>query len=158
MAHWSALWADLMGAEPAFMVTQELASHAAGGRATLIPAQDAELAAAHRASRERLEAALAALDHGRIGVAPADLTIALAAIALLRGWCRWIRQFGDSSVPYLLGQFVHRAGHIALRPDALLVELEALPLDSVLQMSGYTADIERVPWLEGQRLRFLIRP
>ncbi len=47
-----------------------------------------------------------------LGLPEADLTITLTAIALLRLWARWLRQFGDSSVPYVLKNFVRRAGRI----------------------------------------------
>jgi len=159
IARWSAAWMNITGNEPTFVVAQELTAHAARAGAAIVvePQDDIAPARTHRSSQERLVAALAALDHGQIGASTADLTIALAAIALLRGWCRWLRQFGDSSVPYLLKQFVDRRGGISVQPDGLLIELAPLPLDIALQMSGYTAEIQRVPWLDGRSIQFLIR-
>jgi len=159
IARWSATWVDITGSEPTFVVAQELAAHTARAGSAIVvgPGDDIAPARMHRSSQERLVAALAALDHGQIGSSTADLTIALAAIALLRGWCRWLHQFGESSVPYLLKQFVDRRGGISARPDRLLIELAPMPLDIVLQMSGYTAEIQRVPWLGGRSMQFLIR-
>lgn len=135
LAGWRVAWSELTGAEPALPLEPGPAALGEGGR-------------------ERLLAALAALGHGGLGLAAPDLTIGLAATALLRGWCRWLRNFGDSSVPYLLSQFIHRSGAVTARPDGLLVELAPLPLDVMLEISGYTAAIERVPWLDGGSVRF----
>jgi hypothetical protein len=156
MERWSATWARLAGHEPTFVLGQELAAHA-GPRALVAGAGDDASAARHQSSRSSLEAALDALEHGRLGEPMADLTVAITAVALLRGWCRWMPHFGESSVPYLLKHFVHRPGAVSARPDGLLVELAPLPLDMIIRMSGYTADIESAPWLGGQRLRFLMQ-
>jgi hypothetical protein len=120
-------------------------------------AQTAEESAAHRAGRERLLAALAALEGGELGLPAADLTVALTALAILRLWARWLRQFAGSSAPYLLAQFIQRPGRFYRRADGLLIELERRPLDLVLDIAGYTADLERVPWLGGQKIRFQVQ-
>ena len=95
-----------------------------------------------------------ALDHGRLGLLQVDLTVGLAASALLRLWARWLPQFAQASVPYLLSEFIHRPGWMSRRPDGLLIEVESRPLDIVLEMSGYLAELERVPWLGNQNIRF----
>ncbi|HEU5015932.1 MAG TPA: hypothetical protein VFT66_25640, partial [Roseiflexaceae bacterium] len=156
ISEWSAAWADLTGVLPALVADDRLAPFI-GATTYVMPGDDTELATTHHAGRERLLAAHGVLEHGQLGLPDADLTIMLTAIALLRLWARWLRQFGDSSVPYVLKNFVRRAGRISNRPDGLLVELEPLPLDIVLTMSGYTSDLERVPWLNGRRIQFSIR-
>jgi hypothetical protein len=113
-----------------------------------------ELEEAHRAGQERLAAALAAVHYGRLGLPEVDLTLDLLAIALLRLWARWLRQFGGSRVPYLLTNFLLRPGRIYSAPGQLTLELPALPLDIVLEMAGYTATLARVPWLGGRHLHF----
>jgi hypothetical protein len=113
-----------------------------------------ELATTHRAGREALLAALEALDDGRLGVPEADLTTALAAVVLLHVWARWLRQFAASSVPYLLTNFIRRPGRVYTDANSILVEMEPRPLDVVIHMAGYTAELERVPWLGHRRVRF----
>lgn len=125
--------------------------------AALLETQISETRAVHATSRARLDLALRALDYGQPGDAMAELTITITAIALLRGWCRWMRQFGDSSIAYLLKNFIHRPGRILQQRDGFQIELSALPLDMVLQISGYTSTIERLPWLDGRSLHFLIQ-
>jgi hypothetical protein len=38
----------------------------------------------------------------------------------------------------------------------LWVEIERRPLDIVIEMAGYTADLERVAWLGGRSVRFRV--
>lgn len=147
VTEWRAAWAEITGHTPALIADDALGIDPTVGVAQRVTP----------AGRERLASALAALEHGQLGLPDADLTVALTAIALLRLWARWLRQFADSSVPYLLKNFVRRAGRIIDRPDGLLVELEPLPLDIVVEMAGYTAALERVPWLDGRQLRFSLR-
>jgi hypothetical protein len=107
-----------------------------------------------RTGQEALLAALEALDHGRLGVPDADLTVAVAAIAFLRVWARWLRQFAASSVPYLLANFIRRPGRVYVDGNGILVEMESRPLDVVIHMAGYTTELERAPWLGQRRVRF----
>ena len=81
----------------------------------------------------------------------------MAAIACLRLWARWLRQFSFSSAPYLLQHFVRRPGRVTVDVDELLIELEPRPLDMVIEMAGYTSELEQVPWLGGRRVRFTMR-
>jgi len=111
----------------------------------------------HHVSRERLADALHAFGRGRLGAPDVDLTVALTSATLLRVWARWLRQFADSSVLYLLTNFIRRRGRIWLDDDTLWVELERQPLDIVIEMAGYTADLENVPWLGSRRVRFGMR-
>jgi hypothetical protein len=113
-----------------------------------------ELGAAHRTGHEALLAAWAALEDGRLGLPEADLTIALTAMASLRVWARWLRQFAASSVPYLLANFIRRPGWVYTDDHSVLVEMEPRPLDIIIDMAGYTADLERIPWLGQRRVRF----
>ena len=101
-----------------------------------------------------LPAALDAFAKGSLGVPLADLTFALAAGSLLRLWARWLPRFSSSTNPYLLRNFVRRPGRIRASGDLLYVELESLPLDVVLEMSGYTSITPPVPWLGGRRIGF----
>jgi hypothetical protein len=117
---------------------------------------ESDLLDSHHLDRAALLAALAALDNGRLDMPAADLTVALTAIALLRVWSRWLRGFADSSVPYLLDQFIRRAGRVLDGPE-VVAELEPRPLDMILEMAGYTQALERVPWLGHRRLRFRLR-
>lgn len=111
----------------------------------------------HTRAASSLRDALQTLDATCLGLPEADLTIALTATVILRLWARWLRQFANSSVAYLLDNFIRRAGNIVVSDDMLIVELESRPLDVVLDMAGYTSDLERIPWLGNRHLRFEIR-
>lgn len=102
---------------------------------------------------DTLVTALHALGSGRVGVPDADLTLDLTAAALLRLWAVWLKKLTGSSVPYLLENAVRRPGRVVRRGDKLEVWLEPAPLDVVLEMSGYLAELESVPWL-GRRVTF----
>jgi hypothetical protein len=115
---------------------------------------DPQLLEASAADRETLAGALAALDGGALGIDEADLVIALAAIAVVRTWARWLRQFAASSVPWLLDKFIRRPGKIRVGESAILVELDPRPLDIVIEMAGYASDIHRVTWLGGRNIIF----
>jgi hypothetical protein len=157
VAEWLALWVDIHGRPPAWIVADAPLAGRLPARAPIMAVgvdSGGELEEAHRAGQERLAAALAAVHYGRLGLPEVDLTLDLLAIALLRLWARWLRQFGGSSVPYLLTNFVRRPGRIYSAPGQLTLELPALPLDIVLEMAGYTATLARVPWLGGRHLHF----
>jgi hypothetical protein len=163
---WQSAWAAATGHHlAAVVVDAALAEHLAGlsgvtltvapvGEAISAPDPLSSEEAAHQAGRAALVAALAALDGSQLGVPEADLTIALLAAALLRLWARWLRPFADSSLPYLLDQFIRRPGRLTWRPPELLVTLEHRPLDVVLDMAGYLAPLEQVPGTNGRRVRF----
>jgi hypothetical protein len=85
----------------------------------------------------------------------ADLSDDLAgrvAVAVLRAWSRWLSNFEDSSVPYLLANFVRRPGRLRWTADRLVVELAPRPLDVVVRLAGYDQDLESVPWLGDRRV------
>ncbi len=107
--------------------------------------------------REALLKALASLERGCLGLPDTDVPLSLLVIVLLRVWARWLQRFSESSVPYLLENFIRRPGLIRLGKDGILVEMENRSLDVVLEMAGYTADIEAAPWLGESRVRFQIR-
>ena len=87
-------------------------------------------------------AALASLEAGRLGLPEADLTFALASVAVLRLWARWLPRFGASSVPFLLEHFIRRRGRLFIGERRLEVELEPSGFDVVLEMAGYLGDLE----------------
>jgi hypothetical protein len=101
--------------------------------------------------------ALAFPDDGQTGNPSFDLTIAAATRLLLRMWARWLRGFSNSSPAFLSDNFIRRRGQIYVEKDVLLIELEQRPLDVVVEMAGYLADLERVPWLPGKRIKFALR-
>jgi hypothetical protein len=129
IADWQEIWRESTGADP----------------------QPLE---ASGAERETFAAALSALGRGALGIGEADLVIALSAIAVVRAWARWLRQFAGSSTPWLLDNFVRRSGGIRIGESAILVELDRHPLDIVIEMAGYASDIHRVPWLGGRNIIF----
>lgn len=97
---------------------------------------------------------LADLTDGRLGVTPVDDLLGRVAVAVLRAWSRWLNQFAESSIPYLLTHFVRRPGRLRWAPDRLTVELAPRLLDVVVQLAGYDQDLESVPWLGGKRVVF----
>jgi hypothetical protein len=113
-------------------------------------------AEAHHSGREELRSALDAFCHGRLGIPEADLTMGLTAIALLRLWSRWLRGFADSSVPFLLQNFIRRPGRVWTESEVIRVEIAPKPLDLVLEMAGYTAELAGIPWLGGRRVQFCL--
>ena len=86
-----------------------------------------------------------------------DRTIAAVTCLLLRMWARWLRGFSDSSQEFLIDSFFRRPGRIYAAKDFLLVELDQRPLDVVMEMAGYLADLELVPWLPGKRIKFSLK-
>ena len=89
------------------------------------------------------------------GHAHVDHNIDMIATAVLRHWARWLRRFSDSSTPFLLGEMIRRPGRVLTDARGIAVELARRPLDLVLDMAGYLAEIESVPWLGGRRVRFV---
>ena len=97
---------------------------------------------------------LGAVEEGQTGYPQLDQTIAILACLLLRMWSRWLRGFSDSSLAFIVDNFIRRQGRLYSEKDVILVELERRPLDLVMEMAGYLADLERVPWLPGKRIKF----
>ena len=48
---------------------------------------------------------------------------------------------------------IRQPGRVVVGPEVLLVEMDQSPLDIVIDMAGYKAEIELVPWLD-RRVRF----
>ncbi|MBP2328886.1 hypothetical protein JOF56_009271 [Kibdelosporangium banguiense] len=116
-----------------------------------------EVISAARAQRFTLDSDPAAeLPDGLLGVPSADATIGLVSVAVLRAWSRWLGQFAGSSLGYLVGHFLCRAGTVHLTEDEIVVELTGGPLDVVLQLAGYDAPIATVPWLGGRSVTYRI--
>ena len=156
LVSWSSTWEEATGYPPVLVGDGSFKqiAHRKGAPSIVRPHTTSAEAAAHRASHERLDAALSALAENTLGLPSEDLAIGLLAISLLRVWAHWLRQFGDSSVPYLLDQFIRRPGWISVRPDSTVIELASRPLDIVVQMSGYATEIEGVPWLGGRHIQY----
>lgn len=87
---------------------------------------------------------------------PLAAPLLLTGVHLLRLWSRWLRGVSNSGIPYLLRNFVRRAGSIELRHDRLLVKLNPAPLDTVLEMSGYLSQTPAIPWLGDRPVVFRI--
>ena len=168
VTEWLNLWeeatgrrADLVVCDGSLADVTDLRPDSAALAVVLVPegpladpgAAPEELVTTHRTSREALLAALAGLEYGRLGVPDADLTLALTAIAVLRVWARWLRQFAASTTPYLLENFIRRPGQVSVGAQEITVNLEPRPLDIVIDVAGYSARLERVPWLDHRHLR-----
>ena len=159
LAAWRRLWVAMVGEAPDPVIGDEALADALGARPDIRVAAEVDAAQqrTHAVGRERLLAALAALDEGRLGLPALDLTMMLTASSLLRLWARWLPNFSESSVPYLLRHFIRRAGRLEVYPDYLQVELEPGPLDMVLTMAGYLTPTDRLPWLGWRSLHFHLR-
>lgn len=107
-----------------------------------------QLSAASEDSRAALRQALEELGVDHMGLPLTDWTLALAANSLIRCWVSWLRQFSSSSAPYVLGTFIRRPGSITRTDDGFLIEMDARPLDIVLEMAGYFAPFSArtEPW------------
>lgn len=109
---------------------------------------------AHARGREGLLAALRSVGRVSLGDPETDLCLSLTAIVLLRLWARWLTRFNNSSPDYLLDHFIRRSGLVQNEADSLVVGLDSRPLDLILEMAGYLAELDRVPWLGSSKLRF----
>ncbi|MGD9081599.1 MAG: hypothetical protein PVG96_19795, partial [Desulfobacterales bacterium] len=110
----------------------------------------------YKDSREALVAALKVLNNKSFEIADVDLTMALTAIAILRVWARWLKQFSGSSVAYLLTNFIRRPGRIYNGESSILVEMDSKPVDIVLEMTGYTAKMDRLSWFGNRDVSYEI--
>jgi hypothetical protein len=165
VAAWLERWEEASGERPAMVVCSRRRS--LGLRREVLPAgvevvgvADAglrghELGGAHRADREALRASLAAVRCRRFGQ-PADLVLDLLAIAVLRVWGRWLRGFSGSSTRFLLDSFVRRSGAVVVDADGLTVDLEPRPHDVVMEIAGYTAELDAGVSLGRGRIRFAV--
>jgi hypothetical protein len=161
LIEWLGVWEDATGVRPSLVADESVLVSDAfmqgrGVSVTALSERD-DLRAAHETGRTGLVAAFAALGQGRLGTPDADSTLALLTCVLLRLWARWLGRFSSSSIPYLLENFIRRGGRLHAGRDCLLIELERRSLDIVLEMAGYVAELERVPWLDGGRVRFSLR-
>jgi hypothetical protein len=95
------------------------------------------------------------LDHAQTGNPQLDLTTTIVTCLLLRMWARWLRGFSTSTVDFVVENFILRPGRLYAEKDVIHIELERRGLDLVVEMAGYFADIERVPWL-GKRIEFKV--
>jgi hypothetical protein len=91
---------------------------------------------------------------GSPGLLDARLTLALTGLSLVRAWARWLPRFAEATTPYLLHNFIRRQGEIFVTPDTIVIETDPGPLDVLLDMAGYRAEMEQVAWLGGRTVRF----
>ena len=146
---WCALWGELTGQVPVLMTADErLAPLSADDRVS----DPSSVLQEHLDGAAALDAALKVLGESS---EPRSRAASLpTAIVLLRLWARWLRRFEGSSVPYLLDHFVRRPGRIAIRDHAIVVSYDRRPLDVLLDVAGYQANLERVSWMNGRAVRF----
>ena len=158
VTEWLAAWTAAMGRPPVLVAEDPLLAAARSSDADMAAlASDQAVTTTHAAGQTRLTAAFEALASGQLGLPAIDLAVTLTAGVLLRPWARWLRNFGESSVPYLLDQFIRRPGSIWITSTEIVVTLDRRPLDIVLEMAGYLGEIDRVPWLGNRRVRFQLR-
>ncbi|MDI9978801.1 hypothetical protein [Rhodococcus sp. IEGM 1307] len=108
----------------------------------------------HNAWRTAIDDLLAL--HGLSPTVAADDPLDHTAQALLRIWVRWLRGFENSSIPFILEQFVRRPGTVTAASDRVTVRLPRRPLDTVLEISGYLRPIESLPGLLARRIEFQV--
>jgi hypothetical protein len=161
LSRWSDLWQQATGERPSMVVRDgavALPDNDVGfvGVPESADSDEDALAASHAANGRALDATLDALGHGRLGIADVDLSLFLVANGVLRIWARWLGPFATSSTPYLLEQFIRRPGRLRIDDHSIVVEMEPRPLDVVLEMAGYLAEIEQVPRLNNRRVEFRI--
>jgi hypothetical protein len=92
------------------------------------------------------------------GTLPGPLAVPLASIisGVVRAWARWLPGVGNSSLPFLLRNCIHRAGRIQVSREAIEVQLEPASLDVVLEMAGCFRPLEGIPWMGGRALRLAV--
>ena len=155
---WLDAWEEACGMRPRVFFGSKIleAIFAHDHKEELLPRTD-EVEAVHDAGVEGLRKTFEALRESKLGGSETDLPLAIVACMLLRMWSFWLRGFSSSSIPFLLENFVRRRGRVHVVDEGLLIELERRPLDIVLRMAGYLDDLERVPWLDGGRIKFQVR-
>ena len=104
-----------------------------------------------------LLAALSALDAAGLDLPATDLAMALLAVSVLRAWARWLPRFSQSSVPYLLENFIRRGGRVSVDANRIDIEMAPAPMDVIIEMAGYTSELEKIDWLGGRNVTYRIR-
>jgi hypothetical protein len=150
LAGWRQGWVEATGVEPTIIADDELDGLPSTLPVVLAARASEAISARHRLGGEHLQAAWATLGNPSPALTPAYLV----AFGLLRLWARWLRQFSESSIPYLLAQFIRRPGRLYPAAGGVWVELEPRPLDIVVELAGYMAPLEGVPWLGGRTVYF----
>lgn len=111
----------------------------------------------HYKGRDEVLLAFRALSSQRLGLICTDLQMALIGMVVVRLWARWLKQFSNAGVAYLLDRMIRRGGTLTVDASAIEVELESAPLDVVIEMAGYTRALERLPWLGDRSVSYRIR-
>jgi hypothetical protein len=150
LAEWCQGWVDATGFDPAIIADNELAGLPSTLPILLAARADEAIASRHHSGAGHLHAAWATLGEPLPDLVPAYLM----SFGLLRLWARWLRQFSESSIPYLLEQFIRRPGRLTPGAAGVWVELEPRPLDIVVELAGYMAPLEGLPWLGGRTVYF----
>jgi hypothetical protein len=150
LAGWRQGWVDATGFDPPMIADDELDALPPALPILLAARADEAASSRHRIGAEHLHAAWATLGNPLPDLIPAYLV----AFGLLRLWARWLRQFSESRIPYLLEQFIRRPGRLYSGAGGVWVELESRPLDIVVELAGYMAPLEGVPWLGGRTIYF----
>jgi hypothetical protein len=86
-----------------------------------------------------------------------DAAIAHIASLLTHAWSHWLRGIAHSSVSFLLDNCLRRAARVQMTAKRIAVELDPSPLDIVLQMAGYFAPVDEVPWLSDRSVALTVR-
>jgi hypothetical protein len=81
-----------------------------------------------------------------------DLSSALCARAVLKGFARRLMGFQASSPEHLYRNFLAGVGTVRNLSERIEVELPRVPLLLVLQISGQLTQTYSVPWLEGKEI------
>jgi hypothetical protein len=76
---------------------------------------------------------------------------------LLRAWSRWLPGVAGSGRGFLVSRCLLRAGRASVTDREVALTVEPAPLDVVLEMAGYFAPIDQVPWLGGRSITFGVR-
>jgi len=111
----------------------------------------------HHKGRDEVLLAFKALSSQRLGLICTDLQMALIGMVVVRLWARWLKQFSNAGIAYLLDRMIRRGGTLTVDASAIEVELESAPLDVVIEMAGYTRALERLPWLGDRSVSYRIR-
>jgi hypothetical protein len=120
------------------------------------------LAGIHPAELEQARAAAVewpdALAYGHLppGIAEDGPAVDRLAALLLARFAARLHGFGQSTTGYIVRQFIHQPGHLALSEDTLEAHLSRMPLKVVLQMAGLDGEQGVVPWLDERRLSIVL--
>jgi hypothetical protein len=76
-----------------------------------------------------------------------DLTLSVAARAVMRSFARRLPGFSGSHLPYLYGNFLDIHASVTDEADRRVVQLSQPPLDLILNMTGMVRQSYTLSWL-----------